>query len=107
MHSSKQSSKRTSKQISKHNSELEDSKPKSESPYKGIKAAFDKLRNEKVPTTEDCQLLQNFAVSFITCSLKNPLIAKIVKEVNKHHHTRTNRKHGNNNRFYFPKKELF
>ena len=76
--SSKHSSKHSSTHSSKHDSEMDELSK--QSPHEGIKRAFEKLRNESLPTSDDCRLLEDFADLFITCSLKNPLIAKIVEE---------------------------
>ena len=76
-------------------------------PLKGIKKVFEKLKNNQPLTIQDSDCLVTFIDEFVTVSTDEKKVGKdvsaIVKEVNKHHHTKTCRKYGNQCRFNYPK----
>ena len=68
---------------------------------------FQKLRNEDDLATEDLICLENFIDGFTTVSLNPNIVgedvAKLVMEVNVHHHTKTCRKYDSSCRFNYPR----
>ena len=62
-------------------------------PFKGVKNAFRKFRNEQDLTEQEENAIINFIDQFTTVSLNEDEvgkeIVKIAEEVNKHHHTKT------------------
>ena len=72
------------------------------SSFTGLKKAFLSVNNEEDPSLADCQMLQDYADMFISCTIKSPG-GKLASEINRHHHTRTCRKRGTNCRFNFPR----
>ena len=73
----------------------------------GLCKAFKKLKNAEKLEKEDTDCLANFVDSFITVSTCNKKvgddIAKTVKEVNQHRHSKTCRKYGGHCRFNYPR----
>ena len=74
-----------------------------ESDVENIKSALTKIREEKDIDQKEIESVEKFANLFVSCSLKNPLTEKIVREVNWHHHTKTCRKCTPACRFFFPR----
>ena len=79
-----------------------------ERPMEGLSEVFNKLRNDdSTLTAENLTSLRNFIDSFVTVSTHIGTVgqeaAKIAKEVQNHHHTKTCRKHGTECRFKFPR----
>ena len=76
-------------------------------PMKGLRKAFRKLKNTEKLLEEDTTSLVNFVDAFITVTTNKQVVgedvAKTVKEVNQHKHSKTCRKHGTNCRFNYPK----
>ena len=76
-------------------------------PFQNIDIAFKKLRNDVPLNDEELDPLKNFVEEFTTVSLHiNTVgkdVARIAKEVNVHHHTRTCRKYNNQCRFNYPR----
>ena len=76
-------------------------------PLRGLKEVFQKLRNEDDLVTEDLICLENFIDGFTTVSLNPNIVgedvAKLVTEVNVHHHTKTCRKYDSSCRFNYPR----
>ena len=76
-------------------------------PMKGLRKAFRKLKNTEKLLEEDTTSLVNFVDSFITVTTNKQVVgedvAKTVKEVNQHKHSKTCRKHGTNCRFNYPR----
>ena len=74
---------------------------------KGLCAAFRKLKNSEKLLKEDTESLSNFVDSFITVSTCEGKvgedIARTVKEVNQHRHSKTCRKYGGHCRFNYPR----
>ena len=74
---------------------------------KGLCAAFKKIKNTEKLLEEDVESLANFVDTFITVSTCEKKvgkdIARVVKEVNQHRHSKTCRKYGGSCRFNFPK----
>ena len=89
------------------NSEIGSSEPVSYHPFKGIKSAFQRLKNNEVLLEEEKKALVNFVDEFTTVSTNESTVgadvAKIASEVNKHAHTRSCRKYDSQCRFQFPK----
>ena len=73
----------------------------------GLKSAFKKLRHDRKLTKEDIQALTRFIDTYTTVSIHEntvgKVVAKIVQEVNRHHHTKTCRKHDTTCRFGYPR----
>ena len=79
-----------------------------ESPMKGLEEVFRKLRtDEENLTEENFEVLKNFIDFFVCVSTHvgtvGKDVAKIAKEVQNHHHTRTCRCKGTECRFNFPR----
>ena len=76
-------------------------------PMKGLRKAFRKLKNTEKLLEEDTTSLVNFVDAFITVTTNKQVVgedvAKTVKEVNQHKHSKTCRKHGTNCRFNYPR----
>ena len=76
-------------------------------PMKGLTAAFKKLKYNEKLDDKDIKSLIGFIDSFITVSTHGNTVgkdvAKIAKEVNEHHHTKTCAKKGDSCRFHYPK----
>ena len=76
-------------------------------PFKGLKSAFKKLKNNAKLNNEEKEALKNFVDEFTTVSTNKNLVgdkvSEIVLEVNKHHHTKSCRKHESQCRFLFPR----
>merc|ERR1712102_99344 len=74
---------------------------------KGLTEAFRKLRYNKTLEKSDIISLVNFINNFMTVCTHGKTVgedvAKIAKEVNKHHHTKTCAKNGNGCRFHYPR----
>ena len=68
-----------------------------------IKDALKKIKNEQKLEVNERNAIAAFADKFISCTLKDPKTADIVKSVNVHNHTRTCKKYGSDCRFYFPR----
>ena len=87
------------------NGKLENSEKKGK--MKGLCEAFKKLKNSEKLEKEDTECLANFVDSFVTVSTcKKKVgddIAKTVKEVNQHRHSKTCRKYGGLCRFNYPR----
>ena len=73
----------------------------------GLKDAFKKLRNNGILKDADIKSLTRFIDEFTTVSIHEnsvgKAVAKIAQEVNKHHHTKTCRKHDTTCRFGYPR----
>ena len=73
----------------------------------GLKDAFKKLRNNGILNIDDIKSLTRFIDEYTTVSIhENSVgkdVAKIAQEVNKHHHTKTCRKHDTTCRFGYPR----
>ena len=73
----------------------------------GLKSAFKKLRNNAKLNKKDIQSLARFIDEYTTVSIHGNTVgkdvAKIAQEVNKHHHTKTCRKHDTSCRFGYPR----
>ena len=78
-----------------------------EKPFKGITEAFKKFKTEKFGDDDNDKPVIEFIDEFTTVSLNEDEVgkevAKIAEEVNKHHHTKTCKKHTPNCRFRYPK----
>ena len=74
---------------------------------KGLKSAFQKLRKNRRLDSDDKKVLQVFIDEFTTVSIHGNTVGKVVaeiaQEVNKHHHTKTCRKHDTTCRFNYPR----
>ena len=73
----------------------------------GLTKAFKKLRHNLPLTTEDTKSLRRFIDEYSTVSNHGNTVgkdvARIANEVNKHHHTKTCRKHDTTCRFGYPR----
>ena len=73
----------------------------------GLKLAFEKLRKNQTLKSSDKRVLQEFIDEFTTVSIHGNTVGKVVaeiaQEVNKHHHTKTCRKHDTTCRFNYPR----
>ena len=73
----------------------------------GLKDAFKKLRSNGILEDADFKSLTRFIDEFTTVSIhENSVgkdVAKVAQEVNKHHHTKTCRKHDTTCRFGYPR----
>ena len=80
---------------------------KNQGELRGLKQAFKRLRQNMKLDNEDKRALTNFIDEFTTVSIHNNTVgqatATIAQEVNKHHHTKTCRKHDTNCRFGYPR----
>ena len=69
-----------------------------EKPLANLKSAFKKFRNYDILNNDEINCDQTFIDKYTTVSIHElsvgKEVAKIAKEVNKHHHTKTCRKHG-------------
>ena len=78
-----------------------------EKPFANLKRAFKKFRNNDNLNNDEINCVQTFIDRYTTVSIHElsvgKEVAKIAKEVNKHHHTKTCRKHGSTCRFNYPK----
>ena len=78
-----------------------------ERPLEGLEEAFKKLKDDDPLTEDDIKPLVNFIDSFVTVSTHigtvGEDVVKIANEVQKHHHTKTCRKHNTTCRFHFPR----
>merc|ERR1711894_228074 len=87
--------------------ELSNTRTSNEQPLKGIGETFKKIKQSQKLTKEDKSVLVKWIDAFITVSTHpdtvGPDVAEIAKAVNKHHCTKTCRKHGTNCRFKYPK----
>lgn len=82
--------------------------PGLEYPMKSLGTAFANIRHNIPQTDETLESLRNFVDSFVTVSTHGPTVgedvAKIAREVNTHHHTKTCTKKGRTKcRFKYPK----
>ena len=89
------------------NKEISDHISSSQIPLCGLKNVFRKLKaNERLTHTDQCRL-KTFIDEFTTvCTNEQTVgtnVAKIAKEVNKHHHTKTCRKYNEDCRFDYPR----
>ena len=84
-----------------------DDDPNKCGPFHGIKVAFKKLRSNTKLENEDKNALREFIDEYTTVSIHENTVgedvAKIAQEVNKHHHTKTCRKHDTTCRFNYPR----
>ena len=71
--------------------------------FKHLQSAFQTIGENKIPNDEESEAVAAFCDSFVSVSLRNPEVKKIVEEVNSHHHTKTCRKAGTECRFHFPR----
>ena len=73
----------------------------------GLKSAFKKLRHDGKLTFNEKQSLKKFIDTYTTVSTHantvGEIVAKIAQEVNRHHHTKTCRKHDTSCRFNYPR----
>merc|ERR1712082_536419 len=78
-----------------------------EKPFTNLKSAFKKFRNNEYLNNDEINCVQTFIDRYTTVSIHEHSVgkevAKIATEVNKHHHTKTCRKHGSTCRFNYPK----
>jgi hypothetical protein len=81
--------------------------PKKMGHLRGLRAAFTKLRKNGKLNNDDKRALTRFIDEFTTVSIHGNTIgktvAKMAQEVNKHHHTKTCRKHDTTCRFSYPR----
>ena len=81
--------------------------PDLETPFKHIRSAFRKFRNEEPLREVEKEAVKNFADAFSTCSLNPDTVgadvAKIAYEVQRHHHTKTCKKYDTSCRFGYRK----
>ena len=75
--------------------------------FSGLKAASKKFRNNEKLTEKEISAVRNFIDEYTTvCTHENTVgreVARIAQEVNKHHHTKTCRKHDTTCRFNYPR----
>ena len=75
--------------------------------FKGLTTAFKKFRHSQPLDDHEVSAVVQFIDAFTTASIHEntvgKAVAKIVSEVNKHHHTKSCRKHDTNCRFSFPR----
>ena len=83
------------------------SKDKKKGYLYGLKLAFRKLRKNEKLEPENKKVLAKFIHEFTTVSIHGntvgKYVAEIAQEVNKHHHTKTCRKHDTTCRFKYPR----
>ena len=77
--------------------------PELDTSFPGIKAIFKSISKDIRFNDLQIGILQKFIDKFISCSLEDPNVSGIVKEVQIHHHTQTCRKYGSKCRFGYPK----
>ena len=68
-----------------------------------VKDALIKIKKDETVSEDERQSISDFADKFISCSLKNIDVKKIVEEVQIHHHTKSCRKYGPKCRFHCPR----
>ena len=87
--------------------ERNDNDSDDEAIFKGLAKAFNKFRNDQKLNMEEESAVRNFIDEFTTVSIHENTVgqevAKIAQEVNKHHHTKTCRKHDTTCRFKYPR----
>merc|ERR1712130_593965 len=87
------------------NGELQNTQEKG--PMNGIVKAFQKLKKSQKLEKDDTSCLVKFIDSFMTVSTAESIVgkdvAKAVREVNQHKHSKTCRKYGGDCRFNYPK----
>ena len=75
--------------------------------FLGLRKAFQKFRNDGSLNEKEEEAVRNFIDEFTTVSIHENTVgkevAKIAQEVNKHHHTKTCRKHDATCRFKYPR----
>ena len=73
----------------------------------GLKSAFKKLRHDGKLKPDEINSLRKFIDTYTTVSnhvnTVGEIVAKIAQEVNRHHHTKTCRKHDTSCRFNYPR----
>ena len=73
----------------------------------GLKSAFKKLRHDGKLTSNEKESLRKFIDTYTTVSTHENTVGKrvanIAREVNRHHHTKTCRKHDTSCRFGYPR----
>ena len=73
----------------------------------GLKKAFKKLRHDAKLDSAEINSLRKFIDTYTTVSnhanTVGEIVAKIAQEVNRHHHTKTCRKHDTSCRFNYPR----
>ena len=73
----------------------------------GLKSAFKKLRHDGKLTSNEKESLRKFIDTYTTVSTHENTVGKrvanIAQEVNRHHHTKTCRKHDTSCRFGYPR----
>ena len=76
-------------------------------PFQGLKRAFKKFRDNEILDETDINSIRRFIDEFTTVSIHENTVGKdvaeIAQEVNKHHHTKTCRKHDTTCRFKYPR----
>jgi hypothetical protein len=84
-----------------------DDDTKKQGPFHGLTKAFKKFRNNEILNEDDMHPIRRFIDEFTTVSIHENTVgkdvAKIAQEVNKHHHTKTCRKHDTTCRFKYPR----
>ena len=84
-----------------------DDKKKNKGVLRGLRQAFTRLRKNIKLDDDDRRALTQFIDEFTTVSIHENtvgrVVAKIAQEVNKHHHTKTCRKHDTTCRFNYPR----
>ena len=77
-----------------------------EKPFKHLQGAFKKFRNNEVLSKYEKDSVKTFIDQYTSVSIHERTVgkevAKIGQEVNKHHHTKTCRKHDTTCRFNYP-----
>ena len=78
-----------------------------EGPFHGLKNAFKKFKNSEILNEDEKKPIRKFIDEFTTVSIHENTVGKdvamIAQEVNKHHHTKTCRKHDSACRFKYPR----
>ena len=81
--------------------------PANKAIFNGLKAAFKKFRNNEKLTEREMKSVKHFIDEYTTVSIHGNTVghevARIAQEVNKHHHTKTCRKHDTTCRFRYPR----
>ena len=71
--------------------------------FPGLKDIMYSLRNNEHLNVNQLAVLEKFVDTFVSCSLKDPNVKNIAKEVQVHKHTKTCKKKGTVCRFGFPR----
>ena len=89
------------------NSEDSENSESKERPFKGLAKIFHKLKNQVMLDKNEIDVLVTFIDEFTTVSTNEDEVGKdvsdIVLQVNRHTHTKSCKKYGNNCRFSYPR----